>query len=195
LFPANAFAAGLLVMLIFAVVTWPVQEYAQQSGGAAGVPSELPPINFAALSLSSSKNPLLLAPSAPTFDFRRLVFNGSLARTGAGGGDGGIVPGKPSFAPFNSYKLIVSPSGARAGSGGTAGKKSVGKGGLALGIVGAGVAVLGVVFVAASGGHTTCANELLSNACDDVHTAGEVMIPAGAAVAVTGFYLAFRHRQ
>lgn len=195
LFPANAFTAGLLAMLMFAVVTWPAQEYAQQPGGAAGVPSEPPPINFAALSASSCKHPLLLAPSATTCDLWRPALNGGLARTAAGGGDGGSVPGKPSSAPFNFHKLIVSPSGAGAASGGTANKQPVRKRDLTLGIVGAGVAALGVVFVARTGSHATCANQLLSNVCDDVHTAGEVMIPAGAAGAVTGFYFAFRHRQ
>ena len=71
-------------------------------------------------------------------------------------------------------------------------EKHVGKGGLALGIVGIGVAALGVFFVAAD---RNCANQILSNVCTDIHTAGAVMIPSGAALAVTGFYLAYRHKQ
>lgn len=189
----NVFAAGLLAVMLFAAASWPVQEFAQQPRGAVAGSFETPPMNFAALSRPSFPHPLLLAPSAPTSHLGRLDFNGSLARTDAGGR--GSVAGKLSFAPFDAHRLIVYPSGAGPASGGNAGKKPIGKGGLALGIVGAGVAALGVVLMAGSGSHSTCANQLLSNVCNDAHTAGEVMVPAGAALAVTGFYLAFRHRQ
>jgi len=197
--PSSVFPAGLLTVVMFALVSWPVQEFAQQPGAAAGGTFQ-PPINFAALLASSSKHPLMLATSVPRFGFWGPASNGSLAPTAAGGDDGGIVSGKPSFAPFDAHTLIVSPSGAGAGSEGTAGKKPIGKGGLVLGIVGITVAAAGVLALTVSNHNAPgCAGSISGStsyrACSDVYTAGEVMVPTGAVVAVTGFYLAFRHRQ
>jgi len=192
--PANAFAGGFLAVLVFAAVTWPVQEYAQQLGGAAAAPSQSPPINFVVWSVSSPKLSLKLPPSAPKFDFGTPAFNGSLASPGAGRVEGGSAAGKPWSAPVSFPNIAAASSEAGAASSGSSNKKHVGKGGLALGVVGVGVAALGVVFVVADR-KTSCANQILSNVCTDVHAAGAVMIPTGAALAVTGFYLAFRHKQ
>jgi len=68
---------------------------------------------------------------------------------------------------------------------------------LALGILGALGAAGGAAAVA--GSNSVCTTNNIGNngtaksICSNVHTAGEAMIPAGAAVAVLGLYLAFRH--
>lgn len=193
LIPGNASAAAFLALLITANVTLPIPGYAQQGSFAAGPQVESASVDSSAWLTSSFRPPVESPSSNLKFDFGALAIHGNPAGTSAGPGEGGFLAGNPSFATFNLPMLTSDPGGTDPASGAANEKRHIRKGWLVLGIIGVGVAAVGV-FAVAKNTHSSCQNQILSNVCNDVHTAGEIMVPAGAAVAVTGFYLAFRHK-
>jgi hypothetical protein len=75
-------------------------------------------------------------------------------------------------------------------------RKRVGKGALAIGILGTVGVVAGVVALSESNTNRNCMNGSGSReVCSDVHTVGEVLIPTSAVVACLGYFFAFRHAR
>jgi hypothetical protein len=76
-------------------------------------------------------------------------------------------------------------------------KRGVSKKFIALGVLGAVVAVGGVVAMNEAKHNSNCATGTAAataqQVCGDVHTAGKIMLPVGAGVAALGFFFGLRH--
>ena len=192
LFPVNACTAGILAVFICASVTWPLQEFAQQ-------PSPAPAAGQAAAaslpSLFRTASPATAQSSESKLDLQTFAFNWRPSAAIAGLSESGRGAITASIPAFNVPKLADSPGGENAVASAPSEGRHIRKGYLALGILGVGGVVAGAVALSMAGGvHCKSTSVACSDVRGDVHTAGEVMIPAGAAVAALGFIFAFRHK-
>jgi len=197
-------AGSMLALLIVSTVALPLGDVAR---GWAATPTD----SQAAISQHASLPPILSNLSMTPYEMpTRLDGSSSVAfatlslRSVAGLNWKGVTlsaRSKSARSLFSTGPLFDNPANGQQSNEKThlKTKQGVRKKYLALGILGALGAAGGVVAVA--GSNTVCTtNNIGSNTqaksiCNSVHTAGEVMIPAGAGVAVVGFYLAFRNRH
>jgi len=200
----SAVPGALLALLIVSTLALPVGEV-DRVWAATVADSQAATTQPASL-LPAASN-LYLTPFELSFrvDAKSLALYSAPSLTGAAGRSWKelslITPGKSALPRFNTPPLFDNSSNGQqlTESAQTKPKHGVRKKYLALGILG----VLGPAggAVAVAGSNSVCTTSNIGNngtaksVCSSVHTAGEVMIPAGAAVAVLGFYLAYRHRR
>lgn len=200
----SAAGGALLGLLIVSILALPAGEMAQ---GWAATPASSSD-SQTAMAPTAAPSAVIWKPSLRPFDFRS---NGNLSLSFAPSrADSVADPGLKEWSfnprgnaafPLSSAKPLTdqATNGTQLAETTTpTAKHGVRKKYLALGILGALGAAGGAVAVA--GSNSVCTTNNIGNnvtaksICGNVHTAGEVMIPVGAAVAVLGFYLAFRHR-
>jgi hypothetical protein len=199
----SALGGALLALLVVSILALPAGEMAQ---GWAATPASSSD-GQTAMALTAAPSPVIWRPSLKPFDFRpngnspfSFIPPPTESATGHGAKEFSFNPrGSAAFPLFNAKPLFdQATNGAQSAENSTpVTKHSVRKKYLALGILGALGAAGGAAAVA--GSNSVCTTNNLGNngtaksICSNVHTAGEVMIPTGAAVAVLGFYLAFKH--
>jgi hypothetical protein len=204
-FLAGTSGVGLLAVLISATVAWPMQEYAEQpipaqaaQAQAASVQAQAASVVGSSLSRATFNSPMTNQSSESKLDLRTLAFNWHPSSGSAFTGEGSRGASVPSLTPLNLAKLANDAGGANAVTNTPNQNKHIGKGALALGILGIAAAAAGAVALSESTHNQNCmkysGNSTVSGVCSDIHTVGEVLIPVGAAVAVAGFYFAFRHK-
>ena len=201
----SALGGALLALMVVSILALPASELAL---GWSAPPSSSADTQTT-LDLNAAPSPVPRKPSPKPFDFAMkgsLPFSltsppaGSVRGSGLKGSsfnarDGAAVP------LFNAKPLFDQPtSGAASVETATPQTKhGVRKKYLAMGILGSLEAAGGAAAIA--GSNSVCTTNNIGNnltaksICGHVHTAGEVMVPVGAAVAVLGFYLAFRHHS
>jgi hypothetical protein len=187
----NALAGVLLALLIASIVVVPEQTLAGELPATPSHSLRFDPLQAGA---TQSDKPFSLNVKLPSLFTASPEVNspgsGLNEFQSAGLGQGSIV--RPLFDP---RPLFDQTDNGRPESE----KRGVRKRYLALGILGLVGVAGGAVAVTQSNKYCTtnniAGNGQAQSICSSVHTAGEVMIPVGAAVAVLGFYFAFRHRQ
>ncbi len=199
----SALGGALLGSLVVSILALPAGEMAQGWAATPATSSD----GQTAMGLTAAPPPVVWKPSVRPFDFRP---NGNLpfsfipppteSATGHGAKEFSFHPRESAAFPlFNARPLFgQATNGAQSAENSPPSPKhGVRKKYLALGILGALEAAGGAAAVA--GSNSVCTTNNIGNngpaksICSNVHTAGEVMIPVGAAVAVLGFYLAFKH--
>jgi len=197
-FLAGTSGVGLLAVLISATVAWPMQEYAEQPIPAQAAQMQAASVGGSSLSSATFNSPTTNQSSESKLDLRTLAFNWHPSSGSAFAGEGRRGASVPSLTPLNLAKLADDAGGANAVTNTPSQNKHIGKGALALGILGITAAAAGAVALSESTHNQNCVkysgNSTVSGVCSDIHTVGEVLIPVGAAVAVAGFYFAFRHK-
>jgi len=193
---------ALLALLVVSILALPAGEMARGWAATAATSSDSPSAMSQTATSSPSPSNLLLGP----FDLR-LDGNSLLGFTPSPIGNAAGQSLKEfsvnarnsgAFPLFNARPLFDHGTNGAPSVENTQPqtKHGVRKKYLALGILGVLGAAGGVVAVA--GSNSVCTTNNIGNngtaksICSNVHTAGEVIIPAGAAVAVLGFYLAYR---